>query len=403
MSRSFGSIENRRRFLQFMAGSPLFIAGVPTWRQFGEGEAITDPKDALNVFDFREVAERVLPPAHYGYLATGTDDDGTLRANREGFKKFQLRVRRLIDVSRVDTSVELLGTRWETPIILAPTSSQKAFHPEGEVAVARAARTKKHLQIFSTVATSSVEDVTDAAGAPVWFQLYPTNEWGITQRLLKRAEAAGCPAVALTIDGQGGGNRETAQRFAKRDDRNCETCHDWSSWVGIVQRRPMFDGIDVSSVVDEIPTDMDWDYVTRLKDTTTMKLFLKGIVTREDAELSIERGVDGIIVSNHGGRNEASGRSTIACLPEIVDAVSGRIPIIIDGGFRRGTDIFKALALGANAVAIGRPYLWGLSAFGQEGVEAVLQLLRSELERIMRQAGTTSIAKISRAHIVESR
>ena len=165
----------------------------------------------------------------------------------------------------------------------------------------------------------------------------------------------------------------------------------------------MFDDIDVSGVVDEIPPDMDWDYIKRLKDTTTMKLFLKGIVTREDAELSVENGVDGIIVSNHGGRNEASDRSTIECLPEIVEAVSGRIPVIIDGGFRRGTDIFKAMALGANAVAIGRPYLWGLSAFGQEGVEAVLEILRRELERIMRQAGTTSVAKISRAHIVDSR
>ena len=404
MSQRFGQLEDRRQFLRFMAASPLLVHGAPGWFQLGaDGEVITDPKDALNVFDFREVAEKILPPAHYGYLATGVDDDRTLRANREGFQKFQLRVRRLIDVSRIDTSVELLGTRWETPIILAPTSSQKAFHPDGELAVARAARTKKHLQVFSTVATSSVEEVTEATGAPVWFQLYPTNEWSITQRLLTRAEAAGCPVVALTIDGQGGGNRETAQRFARRDDRNCETCHDWSSWVGLVKRRPMFDGIDVSRVIDEIPLDMDWDYIERLKDATTMKLFLKGIVTREDAELSVEHGVDGIIVSNHGGRNEASDRSTIECLPEIVEAVSGRIPVIVDGGFRRGTDIFKALALGANAVAIGRPYLWGLSAFGQEGVEAVLEILRRELEGIMRQAGTTSLAKISRAHIVDGR
>ena len=402
----FDQLDNRRQFLRFMAASPLLVHGAPGWLQLelgDDGEAITDPKDALDVFDFREVAEKVLPPAYYGYLATGVDDDGTLRANRKGFKKFQLRVRRLIDVSRIDMSVELLGTRWETPIILAPTSSQKAFHPDGELAVARAARTKKHLQVFSTVATSSVEDVTEATGAPVWYQLYPTNDWSIARRLLKRAEAAGCPVVALTIDGQGDGNRETAQRFAKRDGRNCETCHDWSSWVGLVKRKPMFDDIDVSGVVDEIPPDMDWDYIKRLKDTTTMKLFLKGIVTREDAELSVENGVDGIIVSNHGGRNEASDRSTIECLPEIVEAVSGRIPVIIDGGFRRGTDIFKAMALGANAVAIGRPYLWGLSAFGQEGVEAVLEILRRELERIMRQAGTTSVAKISRAHIVDSR
>ena len=382
-------MANRREFLRFLAGSPLFLAqGTPV---------ITDPKDAINVFDFHEAAKATLPVAHYGYMLTSVDDDSIRRANREGFDKFQLRMRRLIDVSRIDTSIELMGTKWETPIILAPAGSQKAFHPDGEVAVARAARTKKHLQILSTVTTSSVEEVTEARGAPIWYQLYPTNEWSITKKLLARAEAAGCPVVALTVDLQGGSNRETAERYRRRDDRQCDICH---ADDGYYDRKAMFEGVDTSLIETQSPRNMTWDYVKRLQDATTMKLFIKGIVTGEDAALSVDHGVEGIVVSNHGGRAESSGRSTIECLPEIVDAVRGRVPVIIDGGFRRGTDIFKAIAIGADAIAIGRPYLWGLGSFGQPGVETVLEILRRELEMVMRQAGTTSIAQIGRNHIV---
>ena len=320
-----------------------------------------------------------------------------MRANRAGFDKFQFRVRRLIDVSNIDTSVELMGTKWNTPIIIAPTGSQKAFHPEGEIAVARAARNQGHLQILSTVTTSSVEEVAEARGAPIWYQLYPSSEWSITKRLLERAEGAGCPVVALTVDLQGGSNRETVERYRRMDDRQCDVCHVEG---GYFDRKPMFDGVDHSLIKQPSPRTMTWDYVKKLQDTTTMKVYIKGIVTGEDAALGVENGIAGIVVSNHGGRAEASNRGTIECLPEITDAVQGRIPVIIDGGFRRGTDIFKALALGADAIAIGRPYLWGLSAFGQPGVEAVLSIMRAELEMVMRQAGTTSIDKITRDYIV---
>jgi isopentenyl diphosphate isomerase/L-lactate dehydrogenase-like FMN-dependent dehydrogenase len=163
----------------------------------------------------------------------------------------------------------------------------------------------------------------------------------------------------------------------------------------------MFDDLDLSALKQHIPSGLTWEFVHRLKDTTSMKVLLKGIVTREDAALSVEHGADGIIVSNHGGRAEESGRSTIECLPEIIDAVSGQIPVLIDSGFRRGTDIFKALALGAQAVCIGRPYLWGLGAFGQAGVEAVLDILHRELEMVMRQAGAISIDRITRAQVVD--
>ena len=325
-----------------------------------------------------------------------------MRANREGFRAFQVRARHLVDVSRVDTATEIFGVRYETPIVLAPAASQKAFHPEGEVAVARAARAKGHLQVLASEATASPEEVMAARGGPVWFQLYPTSDWTVTEKLVKRAEGAGAPVLVLTVDLPLGPNRDTARRFARVDTRPCASCHD-SSFAGFVRRRPLWDGIDVSRVDNDVVPGMTWEFVRRLRALTRMKLVLKGIVTREDAALALAEGVDGILVSNHGGRSEESGRSTIECLPEVVEVAGTRIPVLVDSGFRRGTDIFKALALGARAICIGRPYLWGLAAFGQPGVEAVLGLLRAELETAMRTLGTPSIRQISPASVIPMR
>jgi isopentenyl diphosphate isomerase/L-lactate dehydrogenase-like FMN-dependent dehydrogenase len=378
--------------MKFVAGSPLLLWGP---------QEIASPGDALSVFDFEELAEKTLPPAHWGYLATGVDGDVTLRRNREAFSEIRIRPRRLVDVSHVDLSVDLLGTRWETPIALAPVGSQMAFHPEGEVAAARAARAKGHLQILSTMTTASVEDVAAARGAPIWYQLYPTAKWSVTERIVKRAEAAGCPVVVLTVDLPVISFRETAERLARLDDRDCSACHEVGKATYFrVGRKPMFDGVDTSGLVDMDAPALTWDFLSRLKGATSMKVFLKGIVTREDAKLSLEHGADGIIVSNHGGRAEESGRATIESLPEVVEAIGGRIPVLVDSGFRRGTDIFKALALGADAVCIGRPYIWGLSCFGQAGVEAVLEILKKELALAMRLAGTTSIGAIARDFVV---
>lgn len=417
---------SRRNFLTYLAASPLFAAaGVKVGSLQGllEGKAralslvqqviqdttlIASAKEAFNVFDFEPVARRKLPPAHWGYLATGTDDDATIRANREGFSRYSLRVRRLIDISGIDPSIQLLGVKWETPIVLCPVGSQRAFHPEGEIAVARAARAKGHLQVLSTVATTSIEDVSEARGMPVWFQLYPRLDWNQTRQMVKRAERAGCPTIALTIDQFGGGNRETMFREALRDSRECERCHAGGRPTpgisGLVdnrdnRRKPMLAEPYPGAAVPEVgsPT---WELVKRLRDVTPMKLFLKGIVTREDAELAIQHGVDGMFVSNHGGRGENSERATILTLPEVVAGVRGRVPIIVDSGFRRGTDIFKGLALGATAIGIGRPYIWGLAAFGQEGVETVLALLRREFEIVMRQAGTVNVKRITRDYVV---
>jgi len=376
----------RRRFLQFLAASPLLGA---------ESPLLTDPAKALSVFDFESVARKKVPPAHFGYLATGVDDERTLRANQEAFARLQLRPRRLIDVSRVDTSVTLFGTKWPAPIFLCPCGSHKAFHPDGEGAVARAGRTRETLQILSTVATTSVEETTREAGRPIWQQLYPTSRIEVGERIVRRAEAAGCPVLVITVDLIVGRNAETEIRSAANDSRQCSMCHTRRTFSG---RKPSFDGVDTSGLEMRSPY-FDWRTVRRIRSLTKMKIVLKGIGTHEDARIAVEEGIDGLIVSNHGGRAEDSGRASIDCLPEVVEAVRGRMPVMVDGGVRRGTDIFKAIALGATAVGIGRPYLWALGAFGQAGVEAVLDLLRREFQTAMQQCGARSLAEIKPAHV----
>lgn len=356
---------------------------------------IAKPADALNVMDFEAAARRTLPPAHFGYLATGVDDDSTLHANRAAYSRVQLRPRRAIDVTTVDMSVSLFGSKWAAPVIIAPCGSQRAFHPEGEVAVARAAGSKKSLQILSTVSTCSVEDVSKAHGNPVWFQLYSTQRWEVTEKLVKRAAAAGCPVLVMTVDLPVGRNTETLERFKRLDTRKCETCH---SETTLLTRKPMFDGIDSKGLTVNNPA-ISWEFVRRVKALTGMKLVLKGIETAEDTRLALDNGVDGVIVSNHGGRAEESGRATLECLPEVVEAAAGKVPVLVDGGIRRGTDVFKALALGAKAVCIGRPYLWALSAFGRPGVERVLEIFQYELDLAMRQCGTRSLAEIGRPFV----
>lgn len=401
----------RRSFARFLAGSPLlpllgFSACAPGESEDSTARAtirelsdlIESPDDAINVFDFRDVARQALPPAHYGYLATGVDGDETLRANRKGFGQFDLRARRLVDVSSVDTGVEMLGERWETPIVLAPAGSQKAFHPEGEMAAARASTALGHHQILSTVTTTSVEDVNAVRSRPVWYQLYPTSSWSVTQALLRRAEEAGCPALVLTVDLPVDSNRETLKRSVKADTRDCSTCHD-AGPTGWLSRKRMFDGLDLQGVAFDTPW-MTWDFIGRLRDETDMRILVKGIVRGDDALRCVQYGADGIIVSNHGGRAEASGRSSIESLPEVVAAVNGRVPVLVDGGFRRGTDILKALALGADSICIGRPYLWGMAAFGQAGVEKVLEILRAELQVAMQLHGVQSLADLDGSFVV---
>jgi isopentenyl diphosphate isomerase/L-lactate dehydrogenase-like FMN-dependent dehydrogenase len=403
---------SRRKFLQFLAGSPLLAAGgleafageglepgnkLPDplmWAPMRADELIKAPKDAINVFDFEPVCHKNVPPAHFGYMASGIDDEVTLRANREGFQKFQLRPRRLVDVSKVDMSTDILGVKYNSPIVLAPVGGQRSFHDDGEVASAKAAKAGNHLQILSTATSIGVEDVSAARGAPIWYQLYATNRWEVAEAMVKRAEKAGCLAVAVTVDRSGGRNQETLFRMLPGDSRDCSGCHDRSSLQASLKTRAMYQGIDLSGLTNTQSSAMTWDFFKRLRDLTKMKLVAKGILAWEDAVLAADAGLDGIIVSNHGARSEDAGRSTIDALPEIVDAVKGRIPILVDSGFRRGSDVVKALCMGATAVCVGRPYIWGLGAFGQPGVDKALEILRTETYAMMQQVGAPSIKQL---------
>ena len=406
MSPHHIDFASRRRLLQFLAASPLFARGAlaeglrPSdpvdWAPRDPDKLIADPTQALDVFDFEPVMKKNVPPAHFGYMATGADDEVTLRANREGFRKFELRPRRLVDVSKIDISAEILGTKYDSPIVIAPTGSNRAFHADGEIAVAKAAKAGNHLQILSTVATTSIEDAIAARGAPVWFQLYTTQRWEATEGLVKRAEAAGAPVIAVTVDVRTPAKWETFVRLRRTDTRDCGSCHGATDYLS---RKPNFTGIDLGGVSSTVVTNLTWDLIKRLRDTVKVKLVLKGILAFEDAKLAADAGIDAIVVSNHGGRVEDGVSATIDVLPEIVGAVGGRMPILVDSGFRRGSDIVKALALGAQAVCIGRPYLWGLGAFGQPGVERVLGILRAETRTAMQQLGAPSLKDLTPAMV----
>lgn len=387
------SAHSRRQFMRFMAASPLVgaLGGFEFARAAGQN--VNDAADAIDIFDLEATAQGNIPPAHWGYLSTGVDDDATLRANRTAFDKYHVRTRRLVDVSKLDTSVDILGSRWPTPVIIAPVGSHRAFHADGEIAVARAARSRNHLQLLSTMTSTPIEEVAEARGAALWFQLYTFGGWQAVKARLRRAEAAGCPAVVLTVDLSGGtGARHTLARAVRADTRDCTVCHEGS---GIAARtKPMLAGSSGG------PMSLTWEFLDRLQQETTMKVFVKGIVTAEDAEICLEHKVDGIIVSNHGGRGDESGRGAIDSLAEVAAAVRGRTTVIMDSGIRRGTDIFKALALGADAIMIGRPYIWGLGSFGQAGVERALDIMTEELRIAMRAFGTPSLRDIGANNIM---
>jgi len=413
--------DQRRQFLNWMAASPLFALGLGSdvlaqdakelvrnfskrpdpmiWTPNTPLDLIASPKDAINVFDFEPVAFTKVPPAHFGYMASGIDDEITLRANRTSFLKYQLRPRRLRDVSEIDMSVNLFGSKWKTPIIMAPTGGNKAYDPEGEVAVAKAARAGGYLNVLSNAGASTIEEVIAARQGEVWFQLYATSSAEVAKQVIRRVERAGAPVLEITVDRNGGRNQETFFRLKKLDPRNCAGCH--VHGIGSAQERPNYDGINMSGVKSMQSSNMTWDFIKQVRDTTKMKIILKGILTEEDAALCLKYGVDGIHVSNHGGRSEDGGRGSIECLPEVARVVKGKLPILFDSGIRRGSDIFKALALGANAVCVGRPYLWGLGAFGQPGVERVMDILQAELRGVMQQMGTPNIAAIQPSMVIK--
>ena len=393
----------RRRFLQYLAASPLLAGtGAPRAgaarcpiRRYGAprtlDKLIGSPREALDVFDFEPVMHQNVPPAHFGYMATGIDDEVTLRANREGFQKFQLRPRRLVDVGTLDLRMELFGQTYASPIVLAPTGVEPGL-PRRRRACRRARRPQAAITCRCSRPSPpprSRRRSRRAAGRSGSSSIRRTSGRS-PRRLARRAEKAGAQTIVVTVDVLARQNWETLVRLLRTDTRDCGSCHALSL-ASFVKRKPNFDGLDITGVNSTGATNLTWEFVKRLRDTVKTRLVVKGLMTAEDAMLAVDNGLDGIVVSNHGGRAEDSGRSTIDALPEILEAVGGRIPVLVDSGFRRGTDIAKALAMGARAVCIGRPYLWGLGAFGQPGVERVLDLLQQETRAAMMQLGAPSL------------
>ncbi len=344
-------------------------------------------RDVLNIRHLDQAAARRLSREAYHFIVGAADDGSTKAANRAAYEAVRIRPRRLVDVSKLDTGLELLGTSLDSPILLAPAGNQMMLHAEGELATARAAVKRGHLMIAGQMANFSVGEI-GASGVANWFQMYPSASREFMLHLAAQARSAGSTALVLTIDGPGRGNHEAARWFAAHRDKS--------------QARPRtrlgnFEGFDGKKGVGD--ASFTWQDVDWLAETAGLPIVLKGIVTAEDARLSLRHNVAGIIVSNHGGRQQGTGRGTLEVLPEVVSKIKGRIPVLMDGGIRRGSDAFKALALGADAVCVGRPYLWGLGAFGQDGVDKCLRILQSELENTMKFAGTQSLTDISREHV----
>lgn len=392
MNSNTNSEIQRRQFIKWVSLSSLSLA-LPlsftscNFENKPKVDLPTDLSSLKNVFDFEKLSRKVMGEDALLYLNGGADDLKTVKLNSDAYQEIQIRARRLIDVTNVSTKVELFGQTLENPIIMSPVGFQKFFHPDGEIGAAKASVKKKHQMIVSSVSNYSVNEIAEQSQAKLWFQLYPTVDRKVTKKLLGRAEMAGCKVCVLTVDSPVLGNRERGGTTLTKL-MNSNTLK-MGNYEGILPEGTTFDDAG-----------MTWEIIEWLRANCDMKIVLKGIVTREDAALSIKHNVDGIIVSNHGGRQLESLRSTVDCLPEIVEEINGKIPILIDGGIRRGTDVFKALALGATAVCIGRPFCWGLGALGQQGVEMVLDLLKAELIRDMQLAGTASIDKISKNHIL---
>lgn len=338
--------------------------------------------DVLTLDDFEELARERLPHTTFEFIASGAAEEVSLRWNREAFQKIALRPRVLQDVSRIATSTTLFGETLPFPILLAPVAYQKLMHPDGEVAAARGAAQAGAVYVMSTASTCAVEEVA-TSGARLWLQIYLQSDRAVTQDLVQRAEAAGVRALCLTVDTPvvGTRTRQARAKFALPPD--LPTPH-----LDAAGRARL----GVVSAVREAST---WKDVEWLRSVTRLPMLLKGILDPDDALRGVESGASGIIVSNHGARNLDSAPATIDALPAIAEQV--RVPILLDGGVRRGTDVVKALAFGATAILIGRPYAYGLAAAGSEGVARVIAILREELETAMALLGCASIGEINRS------
>ncbi|HTR74509.1 MAG TPA: alpha-hydroxy acid oxidase [Solirubrobacterales bacterium] len=347
----------------------------------------------VNVFDAQREAERKLEPGARGYFSGGAGDEVTLRDNVAAWRDWRLRPRQLTGVEEVSTAVEVLGAPVAAPVLIAPVAYQRLLDPEGEVAMARAAATAGTVMCLSTLANTRPADVAAAApGGRRWFQLYPFRDAGVTRALMAEAVDAGFEAVVITVDAPPGGNRE-------RDVRSGFTLPAEVEIPSVAAALGGSRTVTVEETFELMSRSLTWEDLGAIAADAGVPLLVKGLLTAEDAKLAIEYGAAGVIVSNHGGRQLDRAVTTAEALPEIVDAVAGRAGVLVDGGIRRGTDVAIALALGADAVLVGRPTAWGLAAAGSAGAERVLAILAAELELTLALLGVATPAELRPGHL----
>jgi isopentenyl diphosphate isomerase/L-lactate dehydrogenase-like FMN-dependent dehydrogenase len=350
------------------------------------------PESWISVADPERLAAERLEAGVLGYFAGGAGDEETLRENREAWRRLRLMPRVRRDISTVTTAAEVLGGPVSTPILVAPTAFHRLLHPDGELASARAAAAAGTVFCHSTLATMPPAEV--AAGAPParrWFQLYCFRDAGVTRGLREQAVESGYEAIVVTVDAPPAGNRE-------RDFRT-------GFHLPADLRVPSIDGavgpgkeLNMTEVFDLVDRSLTWEDLGELAEEAGVPVLVKGVLAAEDAVLAVDHGAAAVVVSNHGGRQLDRSPATAEVLAEVVDAVEGRVPVLVDGGIRRGVDVALALALGAEAVLVGRPVLWGLAAGGEAGVARVLELLTDELELALALCGVTAPAELTRAH-----
>ena len=379
----------RRGALRGLAG---FLAASPLLRSqqdpFRDHSRVPGMDELVTAFDFEAVAYEKLPRRAFNYTSYGTGGEFTLRRNREAFDWVELVPKGVVDVSTVQTATEVLGTKMAFPIMLAPTAGHNALHPDGELATHEGAAAAAGTPMIVSINTSfPIEKVAGAASGPLWYQLYPRQEVEQNRPLLESAQAAGCSGIVVTVDQQAGYYERS---FHDDNLRGAESQEDRRRSRRRATPEPSPYRASTSRAWYE------WKLFDDIRPFVTVPLLAKGVLTAHDARLFVEHGLDGIVVSNHGGRALDSSPSTLEVLPEIVDAVAGRIPVLVDGGFRRGSDVLKALALGASAVCLGRVARWGLGAFGAPGVQRVLEIVQAEFVLAMAHTGRPTLDSIDR-------